>query len=287
MNKRERSAELVSGLASMFQCPVCAGAMNVVQRKSLVCSQNHTFDFAKQGYLNLLTRPANSPYDKELFEARHRTIMETQLYAPLHDALSRWIEEFAQGWDSPVRIADLGCGEGSHLASVIGGRNVIGVGLDISKEGILAAAKRYSDFIWLVGDLAKLPFRDGTFHVLLNMLSPANYKEFRRVVMPGGVVLKVVPRSDYLQELREAFFDAQDKKEYHNEDTVSLFAEHFSEMNLHTFRYTIELSAEALAPLVQMTPLSWSADQGRVEAFLQQGPLEITVDLDLLIGKTE
>ena len=36
-----------------FICPVCKEKL-CIQNKSLVCSNNHTFDIAKSGYVNLL-----------------------------------------------------------------------------------------------------------------------------------------------------------------------------------------------------------------------------------------
>ncbi|WP_415783032.1 hypothetical protein [Brevibacillus invocatus] len=51
--------------------------------------------------------------------------------------------------------------------------------MDISKEGIRIAARSTSD-IWCVGDLAHCPFKDQSFHVILNLLSPSNYSDYRR-----------------------------------------------------------------------------------------------------------
>jgi len=103
-------------------------------------------------------------------------------------------------------VADLGCGEGSHLQYISkewAHTPWSGFGLDISKEAIALAAKKYANRIWLVGDLAHLPFAAQSFHVLLNILSPSNYREFKRIMVPCGIVIKVVPRSQYLKELRD------------------------------------------------------------------------------------
>src|SRR5699024_11259625 len=79
------------------------------------------------------------------------------------------------------------------------------MGLDVSKEGVIMAAKNYKDTIWLVGDLANTPIGDGSCQVILNIFSPANYMEFKRVLAPNGLVVKVVPRANYLKELRQVF----------------------------------------------------------------------------------
>lgn len=261
--------------------------MTVVDSKSLVCSQNHTFDFTKQGYVNLMTHPSKSQYNQELFEARHKVIIESHLYAMMHEKITNVLRDYTGPLDKPFMVVDLGCGEGSHLQKILDGcmiPTMTGIGLDISKEGIVMAAKRYKNPIWLVGDLAKSPLQDHSFHVILNILSPSNYEEFKRILAPNGLVIKVVPRSNYLKELREAIFDREEKKNYSNDKTVSLFKKHFQLIDMVHLNYSKNLSRDELINLVGMTPLAWSSDKAHIEAFLNRENTEITVDLDILVG---
>ena len=92
MTKKIKSAELVSEFVAAFRCPLCKSSMRVVDLKSLICSKNHTFDFTKQGYVNLMTRSSTSHYKKELFEARRKIIMESDLYTFVHEAIARSIK---------------------------------------------------------------------------------------------------------------------------------------------------------------------------------------------------
>src|SRR5690606_26486776 len=94
----------------VLQCPICKTPMKVVEQKSLICMNHHTFDFAKQGYVNMLTRAASSHYDKTLFEARHRTIVESGLYHFLHQQLAKIIKEATREHASKI-VLDAGCGE--------------------------------------------------------------------------------------------------------------------------------------------------------------------------------
>ncbi|MEC1717429.1 putative RNA methyltransferase [Schinkia azotoformans] len=287
MSKKENSAKRVSENISAFKCPLCESEMRVVEHKSLICTNNHTFDFAKQGYVNLMTQQSNSHYSKELFEARKNIINDTDLYAEMHGSISNVINDSMDTSINPFLIVDLGCGEGSHLQRIIeecGCDAITGVGLDIAKEGIVAAAKSYENPIWLVGDLAKSPLADHSFCVILNILSPSNYKEFKRMLVQDGLVIKVVPGSNYLKEIREALFESSEKKEYKNDDTISLFNEHFKLIHNIKLNYTKILSKEELYNLVRMTPLAWSGDQDRINAFSNQDSAEITVDLEILVG---
>ncbi|MFD0869912.1 methyltransferase domain-containing protein [Paenibacillus residui] len=287
MNKLNNSAKIAKTFETIFKCPHCSGSMKVTELKSMRCLNKHTFDFAKTGYLNLLTRPANSHYKKELFEARHKMIAESELYTPLHEAIVRCIQGHAAASASPLMVVDLGCGEGSHLQKILNERihpAMTGFGLDISKEAINLASKRYENHIWLVSDLAKLPFRDDSFHVILNILSPSNYKEFKRVLVPDGLIIKVVPRPDYLLELRKAFFENNEKEHYKNDESAELFKKHFDLLNVTHISYVKNLNQEEMDHLTQMTPLAWSSDKMHMDMFKNQDSAQITIDLDILVG---
>ncbi|MBO0992917.1 methyltransferase domain-containing protein [Bacillus sp. SD088] len=260
--------------------------MEVEGLKSLVCTRHHTFDFAKQGYLYLLPHPVKSQYETDLFAARQKIIMESDLYTSIHQVIARLIQTYIDVPDT--LMIDLGCGEGSHLQKVLDesmGLQLNGIGLDISKEGVSMAAKQYEQPIWLVGDLAHLPLADHSVHIILNILSPSNYQEFKRVLSQNGLVIKVVPRADYLKELREALFVQEEKREYSNEDTISLFQKHFHVVEKIRFHETKKLTKNELENLVRMTPLSWSADPHFKEAFMEHSFRNITIDLDILVGK--
>lgn len=59
---------------------------------------------------------------------------------------------------------------------------------------------RQSGAPWFVADLKRLPVQNAAADVVLNVFSPADYGEFRRVLTPDGELLKVVPGPDYLLE---------------------------------------------------------------------------------------
>lgn len=286
MNNKERSAALFHEHVHVYRCPICNSPMEVLDLKSLICLKNHTFDFAKQGYVNLLTRPVKSNYDKELFKARQNIIIESKLYSSMHEKISEIMMEYAD--TDKVIVFDAGCGEGSHLQRILdisNTENLVGIGLDISKEGIRLAASQYKGICWIVGDLANSPLADQSCHVILNVLSPANYKEFNRILVPDGFVLKVVPNSNYLKELREALIEQSNKRSYTNEETVSLFSEQFQLVDVVNVKYTESLTKQALTNLVEMTPLTWNVSNDEVEKFLERRISEVTIDLDILIGK--
>lgn len=257
---------------SIFQCPVCTSPMKIIELKSVVCDQHHTFDIAKQGYVNFLTRPVHSEYDKALFEAR-KTVIDSGLYERLHSMIREIIDE-----EKAPKVLDTGCGEGSHLSHILGDvSGAVGVGIDIAKEGILSAAKYYDDFIWCVGDLANSPFSKESFDIILNILSPANYAEFTRLVKQDGLLIKVVPKSGYLKEIRDIFYT----EAYSNEQTVERFKENFRNMETYQLSYKVPLHENLIQSLLQMTPLTWN----KIDAAKEVHIPEITIDLEILVGR--
>lgn len=287
MTKKEKSARLVSKFEHVLSCPHCSTPMKVVDLKSLVCLNRHTFDFAKQGYVYMLTSQVNSHYDKELFQARQNVIMESHLYELLHKTISEVIKQHIHELAvEPIKVLDAGCGEGSHLIHILEQLNserVTGFGLDISKEGIRLAAKKSGEAIWIVGDLANAPFAEESFQVILNILSPANYKEFKRILAPNSLLVKVVPRSNYFKELREALYRNKQKRAYTNDEIVSLYKQHFQLIDMFNLCYTRELTQAELINVVRMSPLAWNLNKNPME-LNSLGVSEITVDLDILVG---
>lgn len=287
MNKREMSAQVAHNISSKLRCPLCHGNIGVELLKSLICENNHTFDFAKQGYINLLPKPVDTQYDDKLFEARHKIICDTDLYKPLHDEIASIMKHKLK---EEALVFDAGSGEGSHLQRVlnkINDDNLTGVGLDISKEGVLMAAKRYAAPMWIIGDLANPPFADASCKYILNILSPANYKEFKRILAADGLIIKVIPGSNYLKELRLELFNHTDESEYENNDTIKLLEKNVKLIEQKKVTYKKTLNEAALSNLISMTPLGWHAKKEEIEKFVNSGEKEITIDLDVLIASAE
>ncbi|NLB41564.1 MAG: methyltransferase domain-containing protein [Clostridiales bacterium] len=278
----------------IFKCPICHNQVDMVDLKSLICNQDHCFDLAKSGYVNFLLNPIKTEYDKTMFQSRN-IICKHGFFEPMLDAVSEIIKEHTDNTanstdtiDRKSLILDIGCGEGSHLNRIVenlhrGTRaDFVGVGMDISKDGILIASKEYKNCIWCVGDLARSPLRDHKFDVILSILSPTNYEEFKRLLSGRGLLIKVVPGENYLKELREAFYKDTDKQNYSNHKVVQHFYDNFDTVEERKINYEISLDREMLTHLIRMTPLSWAATDDDVERAIPMIGNIITVDFTIL-----
>jgi 23S rRNA (guanine745-N1)-methyltransferase len=273
LSKRALSIQQIQQHIEIFACPICKTQMVISEDGKMSCEANHTFDVAKQGSIYLLSRPMNSMYSKELFESRHAIIN-----AGIYDEMQQMIVDEIKA-STPI-LLDTGCGEGSHLHRICQKLNgAMGIGVDISKEGISAAAKFYSEELWCVGDLANSPYNEASFDVILNILSPANYEEFKRLLKPGGQVIKIVPQENYLKELRVQAFADSAKESYTNQQTVERFKESFTTTEVKRITYTVPLEQNLVSKLLEMTPMGWHIEN---KESIQLK--EITIDLDILIG---
>ena len=273
----------------ILQCPVC--------RKSLLnsadgyqCSNNHTFDAAREGYVNvLLAHKKNSkePGDsKEMIRSRRRF-----LNLGLYDRISDGINETAAGnLPKPVsgrafNILDAGCGEGFYLqrlkeflAQRPGSREYCGV--DISKFAVRQATQRDRSMNWFVASVIDLPFAESSLDMVLNVFSPADFPEFSRVLRETGGLLTVSPGPRHLNGLREIIYpDARE----HAPSTISEEAKGFFSLSTETrINYPLELkSREAIRDLLAMTPYFWNIDlktKARVEA-LDRLALDVDVEI--------
>ena len=273
VSKRVASILYMKEHETLFSCPLCQDSMHVTDDGHVICGNHHSFDIAKQGYVNFMIKPSTSMYSKSLFESRQE-IINSGLYNPLQQLIAKLIGEEAQ------IILDTGCGEGSHLERIakLLPQDVVAIGIDISKEGIQSAAKYYEQKIWCVGDLANSPYKERSIDCILNILSPANYDEFSRLLRPNGKVIKVVPQSDYLKEIRTQAFANSEKESYSNAQTVQRFKEHFTNVLHERITYTMPLEPRLVPKLLEMTPLGWHLQE---EIALS----EITIDLDVLVGE--
>lgn len=277
--------------SQIFRCPICNEEMNVYELKDMVCRQGHNFNIARKGYINFLLKPVKTDYDKDLFYSRN-LIHTSGFFNPLLESISNSIRKRMDKKDfRKVNILDAGCGDGSHVGQIVTelkektDRDIKGFGVDISKEGILLASKQYFDILWCVADLANLPFASGGFDVILNILSPANYDEFHRVLKDDGLLIKVIPGGDYLKELRSIFYQGTEKEEYSNDEVVRLFSRKFKVLDTIELKYSHKMDKDNLAHLIAMTPLSWKATDQKIKQAMGMDIDSISVDFLIIIGQ--
>ena len=266
--------------ATAFACPICQENLTLVET-SLKCCNRHSFDLAKFGYVNLAPQIKQSAnYDKENFQNRQQ-ILEAGFYQAILEAIS----DLLSNSKNAKTILDIGCGEGFYSRKLQESHSdKTFYAFDISKDSVQIAAKSEPNWAvnWFVGDLARLPIKDASMDILLDIFSPANYGEFRRVLSKDGILIKVIPTKNHLKEIRQKVQDQLTKKDYSNQDIKNHFQEHFTILSSQTASLTKHITAEQLQALLSMTPLLFHVDQTKID---WSQLTEITIEAEILVGK--
>ena len=250
LSKRDKlflAAEKLGCLA----CPVCGAAL-VRNGDDFACEKRHRVNINRKGCLNVLSSQVDSCYDADLFAARRRVFD-----AGCYDEVVRAIEGLLSA--GTQRILDAGCGDGWYLNALM---------------------NRHEDWcgagaLWVVGDLRRLPFADGSFTAVLDVLTPANYDEFRRVLSPDGLLIKVYPGSGYLQELRAA----RSLPPYEEGQVDAYLREKAAIMGETRVTVTHPVSDELWRDFVWMTPLMQDLSAEEKNAVAAKNAGSVTIDL--------
>lgn len=266
--------------ATAFACPICQENLTLVET-SLKCCNRHSFDLAKFGYVNLAPQIKQSAnYDKENFQNRQQ-ILEAGFY----QAILEGVSDLLASSKTTTTILDIGCGEGFYSRKLQESHSEkTFYAFDISKDSVQIAAKSEPNWAvnWFVGDLARLPIKDASMDILLDIFSPANYGEFRRVLSKDGILIKVIPTENHLKEIRQRVQDQLTNKDYSNQDIKNHFQEHFTILSNQTVSLTKTITAEQLQALLIMTPLLFHVDQTKID---WSQLTEITIEAEILVGK--
>ena len=236
---------------SVLACPVCGEKLEI-SRKSYTCSNRHSFDIARSGYVNLLlSKQAGKAVhgDNKLMVAARRDFLESGHYEDLRTALCQRVAEFAA--DGSV-ILDAGCGEGYYTSAIIDRSEVAAevTGIDISKTAVEFAAKRKCGAVFAAGSVFHLPILSGSCDVLVTLFAPYCGEEFRRVLKKGGVMIMAIPSENHLWELKTAIYDVPYKNEVKDYEL-----EGFEFLGSQRLTKKIRLdSAEEIRSLFSMTP---------------------------------
>ncbi|AME10124.1 MULTISPECIES: methyltransferase domain-containing protein [Gemella] len=254
----------------IYRCPKCC-ANSKITGISLCCENSHRYDFSKKGYIHLINNYKKTKYNEELFVAR-KNIFETGFYKPVLEVLKVLMEKY-----SKKIVVDVGCGEGYYIRNLKKMfPNKYFFGLDNSKSAVKTAVKVDKDNPYMLANLVALPFKDKSISCVLNILTPANYEEFFRVLGEEGYLIKIIPNADYLKEIRNLV----NAGEYTNYDTIKLIENTCDIVERIRVNNTYRLTEILAKNFLKMTPLTFSKKLSENDI---KSLKEITIDLEILV----
>lgn len=229
-------------------CPVCKEALQK-QERSWQCKNRHSFDVARQGYVNLLPvqqKRSLQPGDTREQVLSRRAFLDGGFYAPISEALCKLARD--AGCTGP--ILDIGCGEGYYGVKLANALDSELVGVDISKEAVRCAAARYKNALWLCASAARLPVECGSAGLVTSLFALTMPEEFKRVLRPDGAYIQALAAEDHLLGLKSIIYPELTHKEKNSVPDVPGFRLEKSV----PLRFTFTVEGEQVQNLLSMTP---------------------------------
>lgn len=280
----------MSSMLSPWICPSCHFALALDDRV-WQCKNNHSYDVAKEGYVNLLLaqhKKSKQPGDnKEMVNGR-RAFLEQGFYQPLADSISKIFNQHLTTLaniadQTDVNFFDAGCGEGYYMSQVSQLCNQTDLkmefsGLDISKFAVQKAAKKYPHNHFAVASTFQLPLEKNSQDVVLQIFAPSSEFEIHRVLKPSGIWITVNPAANHLYEFKHALYD---KPTEHKSGQAT--PEGFTLAQQLNLSFVIHLAEpQERENLLMMTPYYWSATAEKKKKLVDDLQ-QFTTDFDIKV----
>ncbi len=252
-----------------YICPLCSEPLTLIER-TYRCSHSHSFDLAKEGYINLLPvqhKGSKEPGDNKDMMLARRQFLDSGHYHPLRKRLGMLLNKHilpVKEKSSPPdtltlspqhTLLDIGCGEGYYTAFLANELNTSRCyGLDISKSMIRSAAKRYKNTHFLVASSQRLPFLDASLDAITRIYAPCDPTELSRTLKQGGIFITVTPAARHLYQLKEKIYN-----DVRLHESLAENLPQFSLIDENRLSYSMSLNSQDATTLLQMTPFAWRA----------------------------
>jgi SAM-dependent methyltransferase len=237
------------------------------------CSEGHSFDYARSGYLNLTRGSGHGRVGDTAEMVRARAAFLTAgHYGPVAEAVaSVAVEAVADragrrpGEPSPGTpvVAEVGCGTGYHLSAVV--RTLTDEarppncahGFDLSKAAVDNAAREHPGLRFAVADVEDgIPLLDSAADLVLSAFAPRPAEELGRVTKADGSLIVAFAGPRHLERLRERL-DLLGVGEDKLERLTDRLAPWFDLLTTTSVEHELELTAEEAGDLVLMGPNAW------------------------------
>ncbi len=261
-----------------YLCPVCRTGLTLVGA-SYKCINNHCFDKASEGYVNLAVGKSDSGDSKEMCRARHE-FLSAGYYEPFADALAEQIENF--GIKS---VCDAGCGEGYYSRRI---KNLLPkaeiVGFDLAKTSVKIAAKaekgKNSPIQYAVAGIFDMPLPDRTVDSVISVFAPVPEEEAHRILTDNGTLIVCHPGKDHLNGLKALLYE----NPYDNEEKELSFRG-FELENEITVKYSVTVKKEHIQSLFLMTPYYWKTSKSDSDKLNEAESLDTALDFIISVYK--
>ncbi len=262
-------------------CPKCHLPLQL-DGKSLKCENKHTYDIAKQGYINLLLnqdKACNLPGDNKESLLCRKHHLNKGYYDLIAQSVIDTIKEYRD--ETPMHLLDLGSGEGYYTYKFKQAfPNDDLYGLDISKDGVAMSTKYTKDICWIVGNSKNIPIQDHSLDFITALFTVVNVDELKRCLKEGGYVVHITANNHHLIEFKEVIYEE-----------VKIKSDEFIRLPFETIiskdiKQTIHLeNREDTLNLLKMTPHFYHIKKERRYVLDELEDFDVTIDIKLTLYK--
>ena len=189
----------------LLKCPICGADFSLID-KTLKCENNHCFDFAKEGYVNLLLsgKSGDDRGDNKEMARSRRDFLNSGYYAVLADAVGECVKKYTAEGDS---VLDICCGEGYYTDYLSKRFQRDYYGFDISKNMVRLAGKRKCEASFFVANISSIPVKSSSVKLAFHLFAPFHAAEFGRILADDGVLVTAVPGKNHLYRLKSVLYN--------------------------------------------------------------------------------
>lgn len=258
----------------VWKCPNCDQVL-ARSDKQWACANGHSFDIAKQGYVNLLLsqhKSTQNPGDNDEMLAARRRFLNGGFYDQLSKAIAGVVV-------NEGTILDLGCGEGFYLQAILKEKEphaLTALGIEIAKTGVRQAAiacKHGTTVHLAVANTYKIPVPDQSVDQVLSIFAPFCPTEASRILKNTGSLVRIGPGPTHLHQIKAALYDST--KQHPSPATLA----DFTRQQERRVTYDRQLDGTIITQdLIPMTPLHWQGSRESKNALASGDALGVTFD---------
>lgn len=263
-------------------CPVCKNIL-LKNGSTYKCEKNHSFDIAKEGYVNLLAgnhKSGDKTGDNKDMALSRKRFLEKGYFSALKNEIIEIIKEYT---DSDPVVCDICCGEGWYSNEILKAVPCRMYGFDLSKEMVKLASKRKNGGVYFVANLSSIPLETESVDVGFHLFAPFHDKEFSRIIKKDGIIITAVAGEKHLYEMKEILYDSPYKNDEKPPETEAL---RLIEKRKVTEKITLT-SKEDIHSLFAMTPYYYRTSDRDKEKLSGFERLDVTVDFAIFIYSSD
>lgn len=255
----------------MLVCPICKKKLKKIENK-YQCEESHSFDIARQGYVNFSLRQKKEQGDNARMIHSRTQFLEKDYY----DFMRQSVASILCKYDVKI-LFDAGCGQGYYTKSFANICSTV-IGADLSKEGVRYAAAHDKKCFYFVSSIFDLPLENECVDGVTSIFVPNAYEEVHRILKKNGIWIVVGPGPKHCWELKELLYGTPYENSW-PESSMEGF-EQVEQVKINNKYYV-----DNVWSLLEMTPYRYKTGKKGLDAAKECPGLNVTFEFIITVWR--